>query len=771
MTRSFTRAALSALACFCARASYCTTTAQPLTARHILSAAGILALGSLPAPASAQTAPAHNQAVTSAATPAAPATQAAADAQLPEVRIHSSTSRPNGTLDLDVPSSTASRLNLSVREIPAAVTVVDNATLEARGVNHTQDMLQSVPGVTAHDAPGSVGVSYRGFSGNSLNQLFNGINVQYSAAARPVDSWIYDRVEATGGASSFLYGAGGVGGTINYISKLAERSDFTEARLQLGSDAKRQTSLGLNRHIAGTGQGTDDHYLRLDLNHRQGHGWTEGTRQQATQLAASLLSDLGSGVHHTLAYEYQHERVDRPYWGTPLLNPVEGALHIDEGTRFKNYNSQDGLYAQQVQWLRSLTTWRIHPQLQLHNTFYVYDAQRDYRNVEVYKFNANNTAVIRSDALLQRHQQRLVGNRVEGQYQGHIAGLHSEWAAGLDLSLNKQTRFPRSVAGPFGAVNPYDFETEHFYDLPGMTPGFQADRENRVTTLALYVENRTRLAPTLHVVSALRHERIDLDLTNRRTITPTMPASFHRRYQPTTGRLALMWDVVPGANLYAQYATAADPPSGILTTASFADVRNNSALTTGRQIELGSKLDFWQSKGTATVALYHLQRKNIATQDPNNPGQTLLVGQQTSRGLELALGLQPNSRWSLQGNLALVHARYDTYMQRDISLAGKIPTNTPRVVANLWTSYSLNPRWQVHAGLRHVGKVFANAANTQTWAAYTLLDLGLSHQLNRNTTLQARVRNVTDKVYAASVGTMAYLGAPRTADVTLQLRF
>ena len=54
--------------------------------------------------------------------------------------------------------------------------------------------------------PGMAGaVSYRGFSGSQISQLFNGISVQYDAiAARPIDSWIYDRVEAIGGPSTFL---------------------------------------------------------------------------------------------------------------------------------------------------------------------------------------------------------------------------------------------------------------------------------------------------------------------------------------------------------------------------------------------------------------------------------------------------------------------------------------------------------------------------------------------------------------------------------------
>lgn len=691
-------------------------------------------------------------------------------ASLPTIEVQGAAPQANGLLPLDTPAATASRLGLTPRETPASVTVVDRATIETRGAQSTQDILQAIPGVTAHSAPGNIGVSYRGFSANSLSQLFNGINVQYSIAARPVDSWIYDRVEAIGGASSFLYGAGGVGGTINYITKLPERHNFSEAQLRLGSHGLKEASVGLNRRIAA--DSANAHFLRLDLNHKDADSWTEGTRSRATQLAASLLSDLGNGFTHTLAYEYQNENVDRPYWGTPLLNSATGALHIDEGTRFKNYNSADGLYAQRVQWLRSISDWRVNDALQFKNTFYAYDALRDYRNVESYRFNANNSAVIRSAAFLQRHDQQLVGNRTEATQQGQLFGRRSDWAFGLDVSLNRQTRFPNSLPATVSTVDPYAFRTEKFFDIPGMAPGFNADRDNRIVTTALYAENRTAIAPSLQLLTALRHERIALELTNRREVTAASPATFVRSYHPTTGRIGLVWDFAPGANLYAQYATAADPPSGVLSTASFADVRNNSALTTGRQIEVGSKLDFWSGKGTATVAAYRITRKNIATQDPQNSTLTVLVGEQSSQGLELALGLQPTRAWSLQGNVSFVRARYDNFRQGGVSLAGRTPTNTPAVVANLWTSYAFSPAWQASAGLRHVGKVYADAANTQNWPAYTLLDLGLSYQVQRNVSVVARVRNATNRLYAANVtSTMAYLGAPRSADLTLRVTY
>ncbi|MGU8127963.1 hypothetical protein ACLXAZ_33415, partial [Escherichia coli] len=50
-----------------------------------------------------------------------------------------------------------------------------------------------------------------------------------------------------------------------------------------------------------------------------------------------------------------------------------------------------------------------------------------------------------------------------------------------------------------------------------------------------------------------------------------------------------------------QYSTAADPPGGVLTSASFGQVRDYD-LSTGDQWELGSKFDFLDGRGSATLA-------------------------------------------------------------------------------------------------------------------------------------------------------------------------
>lgn len=87
-------------------------------------------------------------------------------------------------------------------------------------------------------------------------------------------------------------------------------------------------------------------------------------------------------------------------------------------------------------------------------------------------------------------------------------------------------------------------------------------------------------------------------------------------------------------------------------------------------------------------------------------------------------------------------------------------------------SYAFTPKLQASVGVRHVDKVYANATNTLVWPSYALVDLGLSYRVDQHVSIVGRIRNATDKRYAANLtSTMAYLGAPRTADVSVRVAF
>ncbi|WP_434729382.1 TonB-dependent receptor [Pseudomonas soli] len=675
------------------------------------------------------------------------------------------------SLDLDRPIESGSRLNLSARENPASVSVADRKTMERIGARNFQDAANALPGVNASAPPGWGGyVSYRGFNGAQVSQLFNGINLQYGAAGRPVGAWIYDRVELLGGPSSFLNGSGAVGGSLNMITKLANRDEDTfEGRVSYGRYDTMETSVGFNKAL-NSGDGPR-HYARLDYSRTSTNGYIDRQENGAGNLAFSLLSDINDQLSHTLAIEYLEEKEDSPYWGAPVLQPASGTLHIDKHHRFDNYNVEDGRYEQRTRWLRSITDYRIDDSNQLRNTVYHYNGQRDYRNLEVYRYNPANTAIARSGGYRQRHDQEVNGNRVELTHQGQLFGLASDWAFGMDYNRNQQTAYPLSK-GAFDSIDPNGFQPDHFLDIPGMDAPRAKGRSTTTDTTAGFVENRTRLTDQLSLVTALRYDHIDFDVVDHVT-----RAKLDRRWDAFTGRLGLVYDLTSNVSLYTQYSTSAEPPGGSLTGASLSQV-GDFDLSTGRQVEVGSKFDFLDGRGSATAAAYRIVRKNISVPSSTVPNTTEQAGQQTSTGIELAASFKVTPKLLAAGNFSWVNAEYDEFNETIggvvYSRKGKNPVNIPDRVANLWLTYDLAPGWQVGADARYVSAVYANTANTQWVPSYTVYGLSMTHDLDQHVQLSARLRNLTDEVYARFIhqtNTQYYLGEPRSLEVAVQWRY
>lgn len=692
--------------------------------------------------------------------------------ELDALRVQAIQEQPSG-LSLDQPINTGSRLGLSARETPASVSVADRSIIEARGARDTQEVINSMTGINASANPGYGGfVTYRGFTQNQITQLYNGISLGYSSATRPVDAWVMDRVELIGGPSTFLYGTGAVGGSINYISKLATReSQVLEGRLRYGSFDESEAAFGFNQALGGA---DTRHFLRLDFSRGNGNGYIDRNERQTDSLAVSLLSDLTPDLSHTLAVEYQEDKEDSPYWGSPILNPLGGTMKIDKSRRFENYNVGDGRYEQRVRWIRSIIDYQLGSDSSLQNTLYHYDAQRDYRNLESYRYSADNTQVIRSNALLQRHDQRVLGNRLELRHDHAIRGLNSRWSAGLDYSVMRQDLHPTSSSSS-DTVDAEHFDPGSFHDLPGMASGLKRQRHHEITSRALFMENRLELTERLALLTGLRYDQLEMEVTNYGAVSATSPAYFERSWEPLSGRIGLLYALTPSANVYLQYSTSADLPAGALASATYSNV-GLFDLSKGEQWEVGSKFDFLDGRGSATLALYQIVRRDFAVRDSNDPNLMVQAGQQTSRGIELAGKLQLTPQLLAEANYAYVDAQYDAFNEVvggvSVSRKGNNPINVPDSVANLWLTYSLDEAWQIGVDSRYVASVYADNANTLRAPSYTLFGAFARYRFDEHTAITARVRNLSDEVYAKQAyGNQYYMGAPRSLDVALDLRF
>ncbi|MBD9484890.1 TonB-dependent receptor [Pseudomonas sp. PDM14] len=690
--------------------------------------------------------------------------------QLPGSTVSAIKEQPSG-LVLDQPIKTGSRLGLTARETPASVSVADRSVIEARGATDTQDVINGMTGVNASANPGYGGfVSYRGFTQNQITQLYNGINLGYSSATRPVDAWMIDRVELIGGPSTFLYGAGAVGGSINYLSKLASRENLVEGRLRYGSFDESDVSFGLNQALGDEADAR--HFARLDFSRGNGNGYIDRNQRETSSFAFSLLSDLTPDLSHTLAIEYLEDQEDSPYWGTPVL-PGRDTMKIDKSRRFENYNAGDGRYEQRVRWVRSITDYHLGEASSLQNTLYHYNAQRDYRNIETYSYNAAGD-VARSGAYLQRHDQNVLGNRLELRHDNQLFGLGNQWSLGVDYSRMRQTLHPTGSSWS-DSVDPDHFDPGSFYDIPGVNAGLRKQRRHEITTAAVFLENRLMLSERLSLLSGLRYDHLNMEVTNYGTVSATSPAYFERTWEPLSGRLGVVYELTPAANLYLQYSTSADLPAGSLASATYSNV-GLFDLSKGEQWEAGSKFDFLDGRGSATVALYQIVRRDFAVRDSSNPNLTVQAGQQTSRGIELAGKLQITPQLLAEANYAYVDAEYDEFNEAaggvSVSRKGNTPINVPDNVANLWLTYEITSAWAAGVDARYVDSVFADNANTVKAPAYTLYGAFARYRIDEHTAVTARVRNLTDEVYAKQAyGTQYYMGAPRTFEVALDTRF
>ena len=117
------------------------------------------------------------------------------------------------------------------------------------------------------------------------------------------------------------------------------------------------------------------------------------------------------------------------------------------------------------------------------------------------------------------------------------------------------------------------------------------------------------------------------------------------------------------------------------------------------------------------------------------------IDRSKASGLELE-ATQTLGAITLRGNYSLL----DTTNQSP-GLNGKKLPHTPDQMGSLDLDWQATPALSLGAGLRHVGDSFDNASNTRRLAAYDLVDLRVSYNLNPTVRLYGRIENAGDTRY------------------------
>jgi iron complex outermembrane recepter protein len=667
-------------------------------------------------------------------------------------------------LNLRTPDRAASRLGLTPLETPASVDIVSGETARLRGQNTVAEAVtQDATGITTIAEPGNGNGAFtsRGFAGpNSIQQLYDGTRFYVGAntVTFPFDTWNVERIEVLRGPSSVLYGDGAIGGVINIVPKKPSFVPINAARAVIGTDATARLAFDSGGPIGQAEFGNTFAY-RLNVSGNRSDGWVrpDGDFRNLAVSAALLFQpspDLAVTLSHDLGYQEPMR-----YWGTPL---VEG--RILDRIRFNNYNVRDAKITWADNWTQLKTEWSPSADITVRNTAYRLTSSRHWLDVEQYVFNRGTGLVDRSAFTEIYHSQEQIGNRLDATFKGNLLGLPNQFVAGFDVNhigfrhTNNFTFDEQTSSVPLVGYDP------GFFPVNGRaSPAYQTSTRQA----SVFAEDRLVLTDRLSFVTGVRFDLPTLQREDLRS-----GAQFERTYRSLGYRFGLVYNPTPDTALYAQYSTATDPVNSLITL-------NQSlagfTLSTGQQVEVGAKGLAFDGGVEWTLAGYRIVKDNLVSVVPGQPNVATQVGQQSSQGVEFALGWRIAPGWRIDGNIALLHAQYDRFDQAvngaTVSYAGNQPINVPERVANLWLTWDLLRDWTARIGLQNVGTTYSDFGNTARRPAYNLVNLVLDHQVTADSRLSMRVYNLFDKVYAVSgdavngVGNKWQLGRPLSVEV------
>lgn len=655
--------------------------------------------------------------------------------------------------------SSGSRLGLTLFETPASIEVLDGDIIRARGDISIQEAVSRATGITFQGSPGNgnTAMASRGFSGQgSVQLLVDGTRLFVASGTLtfPVDPWTVERIDVLRGPSSVISGEGAVGGAVNVIMKKPVSDHaIMQARVAYGSDNAVQ--------VAGDAGGPIGAGLsyRLTASATRSDGWLDrNSDNRNLAISGALRWDATPTLSFTLASDYGNVHI-LPYFGTPLNDG-----RFDERFRDINFNIADSQNHFRDSWTRVNMEWQASDTVSLRNVAYHLKSDRDYLNTENYRFSPTTGLVTRGDYLNIIHRQDQYGDRGDITIRTALSGsVQNSLLVGFDVNRIKFRHINNSPYGGSSVVDPFDFAPGGFITPVPTTPGFRT----LTTQYSLFMEDQLRLSEWISVVGGLRQDWYELERIDAR-----IPANgFTRHYRGTSGRMGLVVNPTADTSLYGAFTVGTDPIGALITTS---NAQRDFGLSPARQFEVGIKQRFLAGRGSASIALFDIEKRRLLTPDPENRLITQQVGRRTSQGIEATVALQLSRAFGIEANGTVLKARFKEFGEvvggGVIDRAGNTPPGVPTRTANISANWRIVDPLQVRASARFVGPRWTDNANMLRVPGYEVVDLGLRWTVSDKVALDGRVGNVFDKIYSIGSNSAQWLlGAPRRFDLRLDM--
>ncbi len=606
-------------------------------------------------------------------------------------------------------SSVATRIPVSVMDVPASISVVPRRLLDQQQAFVLNDALKNASGVNVGTGFGV----FDFFVVRGFDSLSSGL-VLTDGVPEPESTFypLYNvrQVEVVKGPSAFLYGGNPLAGAVQIVRKQPQPKRFADISLVYGRFDTFAATLdanvskadgGLAFRLNGTYQGTG-HYRELP------------ERGAIGAINPALTWRPDAATRLTLNLEYARSQWP-PDTGIPFVG-ASGAT-LAPVARTVSYQSPLDASDQDVYRVRVEGERKLGERFTLRNRFYYTDLTWDSAGTllaGVLPGPGGRALVARTLTSLD-DRQKLLGDQLELLARFRTGGLGHDLLLGVELS-RLTDRFVQDVGllPPLDLLDPSETAPPPILPLPQF--GLRGDARSRV--IAPYVVDRLALSKKLEGFLGARLDALDYEEPQNAT------ERTDTRLNPLLGLVFSPSDVLA---LHASWGTAFAPPSSLVV--------GPREPEQSRQLEAGAKLKFRGGRAFVSMAAYQLERDNIAI--PDSRGFIRQNGDQRSRGVELDLSSEVAEGWLAYATYAFTDAellRFSEIVPLQppafvvLDHTGNSAAFAPRHLFGLWTSRRLGGGFGLSLGLRAMSDQFISEDNRYWIDGYATLDAGVFYE-------------------------------------------
>ena len=685
----------------------------------------------------------------------------APETRLPEVKVRDQVERADGPVTgyRANRSSTFTRTDTPLNEVPASLTVVPATVMKDAAMQSMSDVFRYVPGATWHQGEGNRDqVVLRGNS-TSADFFIDGVRDDAQVFR---DLYNLERVEVLKGPGGMAFGRGGAGGVVNRVTKKPSFDRVGEANLTLGSWSQRRGSVDVGNKL------TDSAAWRLNAMAEKSEGFRDGYSLERYAINPTVALTLGADTLLTIGYEHlwDYRTADR---GIPSLN---GAPYSTGVSSFFGNASQsnarsivDGAFA--------TLEHDFGGGVQLRNTLRVTHYDKFYQNV--YPGSAVGAAgTLTLSAYNNANTRTNVFNQTDVTRKLTAGGFEHTLLMGLELghqdsSSKRNTGFFGAATGAVvSAANPFAVAT-------GFRPsGTDADNQVKSDVAAVYLQDQVALSPNWKVLAGVRYDRFSVNFDDRRTLTP--PVDLARTDSAFSPRMGLIWTPNARSTYYASYSESFLPSGEQL---SLATTTSDLAPETAKNYEVGARWDVRPAL-TLSTALFRTDRDDVRVADPTRPGFFVKTGQQRADGVEAGLQGDITRAWQVYAGFAHINARVTQPVNTGTAATAAtiLPAGTklglvPQNAFSAWNRFQLGGGWGLGLGVIRQSSMFATISDAVTLPAFTRVDGAVYYRIDDRTRIALNLENLSSTRYypTADADNNITVGAPRNARVTLSLAF